>query len=80
MDSSGEPVSKNRVKVFTLGRLEYILISGAPTYLGQSLRKRRGFTAEGAEKGQEKQPPNTGSIGQRLRRSRIRRVLPEMVR
>lgn len=34
MDLSGEPVSKYRVKVFTLGRLEYILISGAPTYLG----------------------------------------------
>ena len=34
MDSSGEPVSKYRVMVFVPGRLEYILISGAPTYLG----------------------------------------------
>ena len=34
MDSSGEPVSKFRVKVFVPGRLEYILVSGAPTYLG----------------------------------------------
>jgi hypothetical protein len=34
MDSSGEPVSKYRVKVFIPGRLEYILFSGAPTYLG----------------------------------------------
>jgi hypothetical protein len=34
MDSSGEPVSKYRVMVFFPGRPEYILISGAPTYLG----------------------------------------------
>jgi len=34
MDSSGEPVSKYRVKVWAPGRLEYTLISGAPTYLG----------------------------------------------
>jgi hypothetical protein len=34
MDSSGEPVSKYRVMVFVPGRPEYILISGAPTYLG----------------------------------------------
>jgi hypothetical protein len=34
MDSSGEPVSKYRVRVFIPGRLEYILFSGAPTYLG----------------------------------------------
>ena len=35
MDTSGEPVSKYRVMVFIPGRLEYILISGAPTYLGR---------------------------------------------
>jgi hypothetical protein len=34
MDSSGEPVSKIRGMVLVPGRLEYILISGAPTYLG----------------------------------------------
>lgn len=34
MDSSGEPVSKYWVMVFVPGRPEYILISGAPTYLG----------------------------------------------
>jgi hypothetical protein len=34
MDSSGEPVSKYRVKVFVPGRQENILFSGAPTYLG----------------------------------------------
>jgi hypothetical protein len=34
MDSSGEPVSKYRVKVFVPGRPEYILFSGAPTCLG----------------------------------------------
>ncbi len=34
MDTSGEPVSKYRVMVFVPGRPEYILISGAPTYLG----------------------------------------------
>jgi hypothetical protein len=34
MDSSGEPVSKYRVKVFFPGRPEFILFSGAPTYLG----------------------------------------------
>jgi hypothetical protein len=34
MESSGEPVSKYRVKVFVPGRPEYILISGAPTCLG----------------------------------------------
>jgi hypothetical protein len=34
MESSGEPVSKYRVKVLVPGRPEYILFSGAPTYLG----------------------------------------------
>jgi hypothetical protein len=34
MDSSGEPVSKYRGKVWAPGRLECILISGALTYLG----------------------------------------------
>jgi hypothetical protein len=34
IEASGEPVSKYRVKVFVPGRPEYILISGAPTYLG----------------------------------------------
>jgi hypothetical protein len=34
IDTSGEPVSKYRVKVLIPGRPEYILYSGAPTYLG----------------------------------------------
>jgi hypothetical protein len=48
MDTSGEPVSKYRVMVFVPGRPEYILISGAPTYLGhrslffeQQFRRRK---------------------------------------
>jgi hypothetical protein len=31
---SGEPVSKYRVMVFFPGRPEFILFSGAPTFLG----------------------------------------------
>ena len=34
IEASGEPVSKCRVKVLVPGRPEYILFSGAPTYLG----------------------------------------------
>jgi hypothetical protein len=34
MGSSGDPVSKNRVKVLIPGRRKYILVSGAPTCLG----------------------------------------------
>ena len=34
MKLSGGPVSKYRVKVSIPGRPEYILVSGAPTYLG----------------------------------------------
>ena len=37
MELSGEPVSKYRVMVLVPGRPEYILVSGAPTYLGTPL-------------------------------------------